>query len=109
MQKDSLGEFEHQVLLAALRLGPDSYSAEIVLTLERLIDRDVAPAAVYIALRRLEDNGLVESEMRHAEGRGGARDRRYFEVTEDGLTALRRSRSRFLRLWSGLEPLLAED
>jgi DNA-binding PadR family transcriptional regulator len=107
--KSALGEFEHHVLLAALRLGPDAYSAEIVMAFERLIEREVAPAAVYIALRRLEDNGLVESELREAEGAGGTRERRYFEVTEEGLAVLRRSRSRFLRLWSGLELLLAED
>jgi DNA-binding PadR family transcriptional regulator len=109
MDKASLGEFEHQVLLAALRLGPDAYTAEIVLTLERLIERDVAAAAVYIALRRLEDNALVESEKRHSAARGGSRERRYFEVTEEGLALLRQSRSRFLRLWQDLEPLLAED
>lgn len=107
--KSALGEFEHHVLLAALHLGPDAYSAEIVLALEQLIERDVAPAAVYIALRRLEENGLAESAMRLAEGAGGTRERRYFEVTEEGLAVLRRSRSRFLRLWSGLEMLLAED
>jgi DNA-binding PadR family transcriptional regulator len=109
MTRESLGEFEHQVLLAALRLGPDAYTAEIVLALEKLIEREVAPAAVYIALRRLEDGGLVESEMRKPAGTDGSRQRRYFEVTGTGLEALRRSRSRFLRLWSGLEPLLTEE
>jgi len=107
--KESLGEFEHHVLLAALRLGPDAYSAEIVVTLEQLIGRAVAPAAVYIALRRLEDNGMVESEMRVESGRGGSRERRYFEVTEEGLALVRRARLRLLSLWHGLEPLLAEE
>jgi DNA-binding PadR family transcriptional regulator len=106
--KDLLGDFEHQVLLAALRLGHQAYSAEIVLELERRVERQVAPAAVYIALRRLEENGLVESALRLAEGRGGSRERRYFRVTPEGLALLRLVRERLHRLWDGLEPILAE-
>lgn len=104
--KDSLGELEHQVLLATLRLGDDAYSAAIVLELERRAEREVAPAAVYIALRRLEENGLIRSRLRESEGRGGRRERRYVTVTARGLAMLRTSRRRYLRLWEGLEPLL---
>jgi DNA-binding PadR family transcriptional regulator len=103
--KELLGEFEHQVLLASLRLGNEAYTAEIVIELERRIERQVAPAAVYIALRRLEETGFVESMKRHSEGRGGSRERRWFAVTPKGLGILRRSRERFLRLWDGLEQL----
>jgi PadR family transcriptional regulator len=106
--KEALGEFEHQVLLAALRLGNEAYSAEIVIELEQRIERQVAPAAVYIALRRLEENGFVESMKRVSDGRGGSRERRWFVVTPDGLRILRRARERFIRLWEGLEPTLAE-
>lgn len=106
--KAVLGEFEHHVLLAALRLADGAYSASIVLELEERIGREVAPAAVYIALRRLEDNALVRSEMRESDGRGGHRERRHFEVTEEGLEMLRESRRRFERLWEGLEPVAVE-
>lgn len=103
--KEVLGEFEHHVLLAALRLADGAYSAAIVLELEERTGREVAPAAVYIALRRLEENGLVRSAMRESEGRGGRRERRHFEVTEEGLEMLRESRRRFERLWEGLDPV----
>jgi hypothetical protein len=53
--RESLGEFEHQVLLAILRLGGEAYSVPIVLEIEERTGRDVAPAAVYIALHRLQD------------------------------------------------------
>lgn len=107
MTKDVLGEFEHQVLLAALRLGDEAYSASIVRELERRTDREVAPAAVYIALRRLEAVGMTASELRPPP-EGSARERRYFRVTEAGLAQLRTSRRRFERLWEGLDPLLEE-
>jgi DNA-binding PadR family transcriptional regulator len=100
-----LGEFEHHVLLAALRLGRDAYSVALVLELERCTDREVSAAAVFIALRRLEEKGLVRSSTR-VEGQLDRRERRYYSVTRAGVSALRAARMRFLRLWDGLEPVL---
>ena len=103
--KETLGEFEHQVLLTALRIGPEAYSVPIVLELEERTGREVAPAAVYIALRRLEEKRLVVSEMRRDEEEGG-RSRRYFRVTDDGTRVLREAKRRFVNLWEGLDPQL---
>ena len=61
MSRSTLGEFEHQVLLAILRHGSESYSVEIVLELERRTGREVATAAVYVALRRLKEKGLLRA------------------------------------------------
>lgn len=106
MSKEVLGEFEHQVLLAVLRCREGAYSVPIVLELERRTGREVAPAAVYIALRRLEEKDLATSELR-APAEGG-RSRRYFEVTPEGVEQLRESRRRFVSLWEGLGPVLEE-
>ena len=106
MAKDLLGEFEHQVLLAVLRLGDETYSVPIVLELEDRTGREVAPAAVYIALRRLEEKGLAESEMRSAPEGEASRSRRYFGVTKSGISLLRESRRRLTNLWEGLDPVL---
>jgi DNA-binding PadR family transcriptional regulator len=106
MSKQSLGEFEHQVLLATLRLGSEAYSAAIMLELETRTGRETATAAVYIALRRLEEAGLVTSRMREEEAAGGVRPRRYFTVTARGIELLRTSREQLMRLWRGLEPKL---
>ena len=105
MGKETLGEFEHHVLLAAVRLEGGAYSAAIVDELERITGREVSPAAVYIALRRLEETGLASSKLR---GTGGGRERRYFRATATGLAQLRTSRERYLQLWNGLERLLEE-
>jgi PadR family transcriptional regulator, regulatory protein PadR len=104
--KDVLGGFEHQVLLAALRLGGDAYAASIVQELEEPGERVVAVAAVHIALRRLETNGFVRSELDRRDGPGGVRERRYVAVTPSGLAQLSRSRQRLLRLWHGVEERL---
>lgn len=107
MGKDVLGEFEHHVMLTALRLGKGAYTTAIVLELEARTGREVAPAAVYIALRRLEEHGLVHSEYGVDEDTD-RRTRRYFTVTRSGLRLLRESKRRFVQLWDGLGPLLEE-
>jgi len=106
MAKNVLGEFEHQVLLASLRLEGEAYSASIVAELERVTGREVSPAAVYIALRRLEEGGFVTSEFRASEAGEGGRERRYFRVHRRGLELMRESRRRFMALWRGYENLI---
>lgn len=106
MGKETFGELEHQVLLAAVRLGREAYSASIVTELERVTARSVSPAAVYISLRRLEENGLALSTLRLADGRNQGRERRYFEPTPEGLRLLGESRRRFVNLWDGIESVI---
>ncbi len=106
MAKEILGEFEHHVLLAALRLAENAYSAAIVEELEAVTGREVAPAAVYIALRRLEESGMALSEMRSPQN--GGRGRRYFVPTPAGVDRMHDSRRRFEALWNGAETRLSD-
>jgi DNA-binding PadR family transcriptional regulator len=102
MGRDLLGELEHQVMLAVLRLDDDAYTAPIVMELEERTGRPTTLAAVYIVLRRLEEKGLVLSELRENDG---TRDRRYFRVTGEGRERLVDARSAYERLWEGLDGL----
>ena len=105
MGRDGLGDLEHQVMLALLRLGETAYTAPIVQELDARTGREVTVAAVYIVLRRLEEKGLVRSDLRDPGDEGG-RDRRHFQVTEQGLERLRRAREGYQALWDGLEGVL---
>ncbi len=108
MSKDTLGEFEHQVLLAVLRLGGEAYSVPLVLELEERTGREVAQPAVYIALRRLEAKRLLTSRMDdRAVGETG-RVRRYFTITPAALERLKATRRALVRLWEGLDTQLDE-
>ena len=108
MGKATLGEFEHQVLIAILRLGSESYSVPIVLELEERTERQVAPAAVYIALRRLENKGLVSSRLDTAAPDEGGRPRRYFKLEPEAVARLKASRRALERLWEGVGPVLEQ-
>ena len=105
MGRDGLGELEHQAMLALLRLGEDAYTAPIVEELETRTGRETTVASVYVVLRRLEDKGLVRSELRDP-GEDAGRDRRYFEVTEAGRERLRAAREAYRQLWDGSERAL---
>ena len=105
MPRESLGEFEHQVLLAILQLGGSAYSAPIVLEMEARTAKPIAPAAVYIALRRLEQRELVRSLKEEPGPPRGGRGKRTFRVTEAALSKLRESRRTMESFWDGLDPL----
>ena len=108
MARDKLRDFEQQVLLAILRLGGEAYSVPIVFELEERTGREIAQAAVFIALRRLEEKGLLTSRFDdHAVPTTG-RVRRYFELKPLGLKRLKESRRTLIRLWEGLDSVLDE-
>jgi DNA-binding PadR family transcriptional regulator len=99
----NLQHFELHVLLAMLRQGGETYSVPIVLELEKRTGRPVAPAAVFIALGRLEKKGLLSSRMDEPET---GRARRYFKVTKQGLALVKETREAHTRLWKDLGRVL---
>lgn len=108
MGRYGLGDFEQQVLLTILRMGGEAYSVPMVLEMEERTGREVAQAAVYIALRRLEEKGLVTSRMEAAEDTGTGRERRWFRLTPTGVDQLREARRTMNRFWEGLDGLVEE-
>lgn len=102
MSRDTLGEFEHMVLLAILRLGGEAYSVPVVLELEERTGREVAQAAVFIAMKRLEKKGLLASRLDDHAVKETGRVRRYFEITPAGEEKLRETREALVSLWEGV-------
>ena len=100
----ALGEFEQIVLLAILQLGDEVYGVPIVEEIQRRTGRHVAPAAVYITLRRLEQKGLVTSWLGDPRPERGGKARRYVTVTPAGLENLRIARQVIDQMWRGLAP-----
>lgn len=97
-----LGELEQGVLLAMLRIGDGATGGAIHDDLEGRSLAPVAVTAVYVVLGRLEHKGFVRVEVEPTvPGRGRALKR--FDLTEQGLEALRRSRAQLDQLWEGIE------
>lgn len=108
MARETLGDFEHQVLLAMLQLGGEAYSVPLVLELEERTGREIAQAAVFIALRRLERKGLVTSRLDDRAVEDTGRVRRYFRTTPKAIRRLRETRRTLVRLWEGLDVVLGK-
>lgn len=97
-----LGEFEQFLLLAILRLGENAYGSTIRQLLAESIARDVTIGALYTTLERLEKKGLIESKMGEATAERGGRAKKYFKVSAQGQTALKRSKQALSNMWQGL-------
>ena len=94
-----LGEFEHILLLALIRLGKEAYGAKVRQLLKEVIEREVSIGAMYSTLERLEQKGLIESSLGESTPERGGRAKRYFEVNATGKAALKRTRSAIDTMW----------
>ena len=106
MTRSTLGQFEHVVLLAILRLGDTAYAPAILEEIESRTGKPASPGSMYVTLDRLEEKGLIRSRLADAADERGGRPRRYVTVTAYGMRELRASRTALLKLWRGLEGVL---
>jgi DNA-binding PadR family transcriptional regulator len=100
-----MGDIEHFVLVALLRLGGESYGVPILDEIAARTERTVSRPAIYIALRRLESKGFVESRLGEATAERGGRAKRYFKLTKSGAVQLEHTRKAFVRMWADVEHL----
>lgn len=104
----SIGEFEELVLLSILHVGEGAYGVPILKEIRRRTGRKVLRPAVYVALRRLEDKGMVAVRTGEARKERGGRGRKFYRMEPGGMEALRQSRRTRLSMWDGLEAVLDE-
>ena len=104
-----LGEFELLVMLAVLRLKDAAYPVSIRDAIEERTGRPVSRPAVFIALERLEDKGLVSSRYGDPTPVRGGRAKRFFSATKAGLEAVQQSVDTVASMTRGLEALLKKS
>jgi PadR family transcriptional regulator PadR len=104
---DSIGEFEHMVLLAVLRLGDDAYAVTVRDEILAHTGRDVSRGSIYITLDRLETKGFLKSRLGEPTAERGGRAKRYYTLRPVAIEALKESRRALVSLWRGFEAKLA--
>ena len=102
-----LGEFEHLVLLAVLQLGDAAYGVSITDAIADRTGQDVAQAAVYLTLRRLEEKGWLDGAVRPPDSDSGGRSRKYYTVTDEGRDRLLEARQTLQSMWDAIGEGLA--
>jgi PadR family transcriptional regulator PadR len=98
-----LGEFEHVVLLAVLRLPDAAYGMSVRREIADRTGRDVSVGAVYATLDRLAAKGLVTSALLDPTPERGGRAKRSFRLTGPGVDAANRTRRQLENMLEGLE------
>ena len=110
MRKDEyLGNFDLMLLLAILRLGDDAYGVTIAQELEQQTGREVVIASVYARLERLQERGLVTSNLGDSTPERGGRAKRYFRITAAGIREVRDARQALMKMWKGLPEIKGEQ
>jgi PadR family transcriptional regulator len=101
--RDYLGEFEHIVILALLRLGDRAYGVTVRQEIEARISREVSIGAIYATLDRLEEKGYVKSELGDPTPERGGRSKRFFRVSARGVAAVNRTHRAVKTMTAGLD------
>jgi len=99
MGKEYLGEFEELVLTMVGILKEDAYGNAIVMEIKQRVGRESNLSAVHVTLYRLEDKGLIKSQMGGATNLRGGRRKRIFTITNAGLATLRAMKESRMDLW----------
>lgn len=103
MEQRHLGEFEELVLLAVGGLGEEAYAVPIQQRIEERAGRAATMGAVYAALDRLEQKGLLVSSLGAVTRQRGGKRKRFYEVTGAGFAAAAATRNARERMWEGVE------
>jgi DNA-binding PadR family transcriptional regulator len=97
-----LGEFEHIVILALLRLADQAYGVTVRREIEERTGREVSVGAIYATLGRLENKGYVSSRLGDPTPERGGRSKRFFLVTSKGVAAVSRTQRAIQKMNKGL-------
>lgn len=84
MSQHTLGEFEELVLLMVAAQHDSAYGVSILEGLEEELERKLNISAIHVALKRMEEKGLVKSRFGGiTEDRGGRR-KKFYVITAVG-------------------------
>lgn len=105
MARRLLTDFEIMILLAIMRLGDDAYGVTIAREIEETAGRAVQLPAVYVALDRLDKQGLVRSWLGEATPQRGGRAKKHFALTSAGTGSVKDTRDALTALWDEVPEL----
>lgn len=98
-----VGEFEHFVLLALVRLGNGAYGASIRREIRERTGRDSSVGTVYMTLARLEAKKMIVSYVGIPTQVRGGRRRKHYLIDVEGQKALGRAFRAFTAMAAGIE------
>lgn len=88
MKEPSLGEFEELVLLTVAAQHDEAYGVSILESLEQQLDKKMNISAIHVALKRMDEKGLVQSRFGGITNDRGGRRKKFYVITALGKRVL---------------------
>lgn len=105
MKGTNIGEFEELVLLTVAALMEEAYSVAVCDELSTHTGRTVKLGVVHAVLNRLEEKGLVKSQLGEATKARGGKRKRFYQLTIPGKNALVNAKEMRDQLWDRIPSL----
>ena len=98
-----ISKAEEMVLLAIWRLKDEAYGVSVRRQIRKDTGKDYTYGTLYGLLRQLAFKGLLEKYLGEPTPEKGGRGKTYFELTPDGIDALKEAIAFHRRLWEGID------
>ena len=109
MKKSGIGESEELVMLTICVQQNEAYAFSIKQEIEERSGRRMNISAIHTTLYRMEDKGLVTSQMGEASSVRGGKRKRLFTVTPYGLKSLSKIMDLRSGLWNDIPSLILKN
>ena len=96
-----LTKIEDLILMTVWKFKDSAYGVNVYQHLVKIADPKIAMGVVYANLDRLVRKGYLTSYLGEPTAVRGGMRKKYFKITEDGLSALSESKKVFDRMWDG--------
>jgi len=103
--KKILSRADELVLLAIWRLSKNAYGVTIRKTVIDATNQDWSVGAIYDSLERLTNWEYLTTYQSNPTPERGGKSKRFYKITEDGMTALNELRKVQDTLWTSLPDL----
>jgi PadR family transcriptional regulator PadR len=100
-----MNEREELVLLTVAAHAGAAYGYAIKLDIEQFSGKKLALASIHTILYRLENDGLLSSQLGGSSEKRGGRSKRLYEITETGISVIQEIRVTREKIWAQIHTL----
>lgn len=105
MSTKFISRSEEFLLLAVWRLKDNAYGVAIREQIKEATGKTWAYGALFVMLRRLEKKGYLKSHFADPSPQRGGKSKRIFQLSAQGVKALKEVRKAQESVWEGIEEL----
>jgi PadR family transcriptional regulator PadR len=107
METKFISRSEEFLLLAVWRLKENAYGVAIRNQIKQATGKTWAYGALFVMLNRLEKKGCLTSQFSDPSPQRGGKSKRIFQLTPQGVEALKQVRKAQDSVWAGISELFS--